>query len=127
MSVWAFSDESERANLMLVGVLFAAAGDVNDSRRELRRLLLAAVANEVASRGAASWTLDNQDPHQAAQDRPTIERVFRHRACVPVYDHRPAVPEPMLWAVDAVVWAVGAGGDWHRRIGHLSESRVVEP
>jgi hypothetical protein len=33
-----------------------------------------------------------------------------------VFDHRPSRGEPLLWAADAVAWAVGAGGDWKRRI-----------
>ena len=39
--MWAFSDESERAATMLVGVLCVPAGAVPDARRELRSLLLA--------------------------------------------------------------------------------------
>jgi hypothetical protein len=29
--------------------------------------------------------------------------------------------------VDAIVWAVGAGNDWRRRIEHLVSVRHIEP
>ena len=44
----------------------------------------------------------------------------------PVYDHRSSTSEPLLWAVDAVVWAVGAGGDWRRRVDPIVTVRRVK-
>ena len=38
--MWAFSDESERGSLMLLGLLLVPAGAAHDARRELRSLLL---------------------------------------------------------------------------------------
>lgn len=38
--VWAFSDESERAGVMLLSVVTIGPGDVDDARRALRGLLL---------------------------------------------------------------------------------------
>jgi hypothetical protein len=38
--VWAFSDESERAGVMLLGVVLVSPGEVADARRSLRALLL---------------------------------------------------------------------------------------
>jgi hypothetical protein len=33
----------------------------------------------------------------------------------------------MLWAADALSWAVGAGGDWRRRVDMIVTIRHVEP
>ena len=35
--------------------------------------------------------------------------------------------EPLLWAVDGLVWAYGAGGDWRRRVEGLIEARELRP
>ena len=175
--MWAFSDESERADLMLVGVVTVAPGAAVDTRRELRRLLLpgqrrvhtakesprrrralldvvaaldlnatvfttrraprqsrsdtrrdlieAACAHVIAA-GAVSWTLDNQDPAQAERDRHTIAALLgdaRHL----VYDHRPSHDEPLLWAIDAIVWAVGAGPPWSRRVDKVTTVKRLAP
>jgi hypothetical protein len=45
----------------------------------------------------------------------------------PAYDHRPAWSEPLLWAADAACWAVGAGGDWQRRLGGMLTVRDLRP
>jgi hypothetical protein len=33
-----------------------------------------------------------------------------------VFDQRRSHTEPLLWAADALCWAVGIGGDWRRRV-----------
>lgn len=33
----------------------------------------------------------------------------------------------MLWAFDAFVWAIGAGGDWHRQVHETTLVRRVQP
>ena len=92
-AVWAFSDESGRAAVMFV-----------------------AVALSVRQRVTA-WTLDDMPPSQRARDRNTIGHALARASAAHVtFDHRRSNTEPMLWAADALCWAVGAGGDWRRRV-----------
>jgi len=169
VSVWAFSDESERAGLMLMAVVTIEAANIAMPRASLRalllagqrkvhtakesprrrravldavvrvegihatvirlrrppgvdhitgrRLLIAASAELVVGAGVTVWTLDDIHPAQRNRDRDTIGHALqrldaRHVA----YDHRRSHTEPLLWAADAVGWAVGAGGDWRRRV-----------
>jgi hypothetical protein len=176
--VWAFSDESERANTMLFGVVIVRTAALLTARRELRtlllpgqrrlhtakespsrrrrvlrvisdlgldatvftmrrragvrridtrHLLLEAAASEVVRRGALVWVLDHPDPAQAARDRHTIDHSLRHVGGHLVYDHQPGHDEPLLWAVDAIVWAVGAGGEWRRLVSGMTETRELAP
>jgi hypothetical protein len=170
--VWAFSDESERAGVMLLSVVTIGPGDVDDARRALRALLLpgqrrvhtadesdrrrrallgtvAAIegisavvwryrrpagTGRVAARrhlltGAAralieadvaAWVLDDVHPAQRLRDREAIARVVGHRL---VYDHRRNHTEPLLWAADAIVWAVGAGGHWRAEVAAIVKVR----
>jgi hypothetical protein len=175
--MWAFSDESERGSLLLLGVLVVADRSLVDARRQLRSLLLAgqrrvhtakesptrrrllldvvgalevsavvlsarrpagtsrvlvrrqlleAAAGVARDRGVTSWVLDRQDLAQASRDRQSIARVLGHDYPLR-YEHQPSHQEPLLWAVDALVWAFGAGGDWRRRVGHLIEARELGP
>jgi hypothetical protein len=96
-------------------------------RAEIRRLVLEATAAEVARRGATVWVLDHQDAAQAARDRHTIEHALRRVGSAVVYDHQPGRDEPMLWVIDAIVWATGAGGDWARRVARFTRVRELTP
>jgi hypothetical protein len=171
----AFSDESERGNLMLFGVLIVAEPVLPVARRELRGLLLSgqrrlhtakesparrrvllhvvatldvatlvfsvrrpagvsraavrrrlleAATTAVRDRGIRSWVLDRQDLAQASRDRQSIAAVLGHGHPL-AYEHQPSNEEPLLWAVDALVWAFGAGGDWRRRVRHLIEAHEL--
>ena len=42
-------------------------------------------------------------------------------------DHRPGHDEPMLWAVDAIVWAVGTRGHQLDRVRRITDIRSVRP
>lgn len=83
-----------------------------------RHLLLQAATGLVVGTGVTAWTLDDQEANQKMRDRAAIAHALAgvDRRLHPVYDHRPSVSEPLLWAADAVCWAVGAGPDWRRRV-----------
>jgi len=49
-------------------------------------------------------------------------KIAHHRF---TYEHVLARHEPILWAADAVAWAVGAGGDWLRRAAGVVERTVA--
>jgi hypothetical protein len=176
--MWAFTDESERGSVMLLGLLLVPTGAIHEARRELRALLLpgqrrvhtsdesgrrrrqlldvvagldataivltlrrpsglrrtearsrllAEAAVQAVTRNVVTWILDDQHPAQAARDRQVLDLAFRDLPTAPVYDHRQSASEPLLWAVDAVVWAVGAGNAWRRRTNHLVTVRRIEP
>lgn len=168
--MWAFSDESERAGLSLLGVVMVEPKQVDAARLAMRRLLLGgerslhmakesdrrrrqildviarsdgleavvlrhrrpqgvdrvaarvalieAATNLVVERAVTIWTLDNMHPVERARDRNIIGHTLRRTdPAIPVaFDHRPSRSEPLLWAADAVCWAIGAGRDWPRRI-----------
>jgi hypothetical protein len=107
-------------------VVLSARRAVGASRSVVRRRLLEAATVVVRPRGVTTWVLDCQDVAQAGRDRQAIARVLGddHPLC---YEHRPSREEPLLWAVDALVWAFGAGRDWRRRASHLIEPRELEP
>lgn len=92
-----------------------------------RELLVASAAEEVIERRVASWHFDRQEPRQAARDRQVVEKHVRRTGHQLVYDHRPAAEEPLLWAIDAVLWAAAVGGDWRRRVGESFTIVQVEP
>jgi len=177
--VWAFSDESERAAVMLMAVVIVAPGDVEATRATMRGLLLAgerrihtsdeslrrrrhildtlartesltavvlrhrrtegtnkpaarhlllqAATGLVVGYGVTAWTLDDQEANQKTRDRAAIAHALAgvDRRLHPVYDHRPSVSEPLLWAADAVCWAVGAGPDWRRRVQPITTVRDI--
>jgi hypothetical protein len=179
--VWAFSDESERANVIVFGVVLVPPGAVEPARTALRALLMAgerglhtsdesarrrrvlldtvarieglsavvlryhrpagtghvtarhlllqAATGLVVGSGVSTWTLDNTDPAQRARDRASIAHALGgvDRRLRPDYDHRRSRTEPLLWAADAVCWAVTAGGDWQRRIATIVTVRDIRP
>jgi hypothetical protein len=98
-------------------------------RLAARHLLLQAATGLVVGSGATAWALDNQDPAQVVRDRVSIAHALEgvDRRLHPSYDHRPASSEPVLWAADAICWAVGAGGDWQRRLGGVVTVRDIGP
>jgi hypothetical protein len=40
------------------------------------------------------------------------------------YEHMRPHEEPLLWIADAVAWAYGTSGDWHRRVGPMIDKAV---
>ncbi len=174
---WAFSDESERGNLMLFGLMTVSTAEVVRARKELRTLLLPgqrrvhtakespprrrqlldvvggldveaivfrlrrparmhrttardllvrAACAALQPRSITNWVLDDQDPVQAARDRRAIDHAIGGKADVS-YDHRPSHDEPLLWAIDAIVWAVGDGGSTLDRVRHLVDFVDLHP
>jgi hypothetical protein len=98
-------------------------------RTRARHLLLQAATGLALSAGVTSWVLDDQDPAQRARDRTAIAHALAgvDHELRPTYDHRPSRDEPLLWAADAICWAVGAGGDWRRRITSVLTVRTIDP
>ena len=179
--MWAFSDESERAGVMLFSVVVIDPGEIAAARAGLaklllpgqrhvhttdesarrrrmvldgvartkglsavvlryrrprginrpsgRHLLIQAATGLVVGSGVSLWTLDNQDPAQRLRDRASIAHALAgvDRRLHPVYDHQLGHAEPLLWAADAACWAVGAGGDWQRRLATALTVHDIHP
>ena len=93
------------------------------TRPDARALLLAATAELVTERGARFWVLDNIEESQMRRD----ELQLHGAGTEAVFDHRQSHEEPLLWIVDVVLWAYGAGGDWKRRVESVTEVRRIAP
>ena len=93
-----------------------------------RRILLEAATALIVRQRVTAWTLDDMPPSQRARDRNTIGHALARTSAGHVtFDHRRSHTEPMLWAADAVCWAVGAGGDWRRRVEGVLTVIEVDP
>jgi len=98
-------------------------------RVSARRLLLQAACGLAVGSGVTSWVLDDQDESQRLRDRAASAQALAgvDRHLHPVYDHHSAPAEPLLWAADAVCWAVGAGAEWQARIAGILTVRDLRP
>ena len=130
------SDESARRRRVLLdlvaglpghAIVFELRRPMGVNRVEARDRLLTEAARTVVRAGVTTWTLDDQHPVQAVRDRRQIDGAFANVEHSPAYDHRPAPAEPLLWAIDAIVWAIGAGSPWSQRIDHLVAKIEIEP
>jgi hypothetical protein len=93
-----------------------------------RQQLIEASAGLVVRKAVTTWILDDMPPSQRARDRNTIGHALARSAAHHVtFDHRRSSAEPLLWAADAVCWAVGAGGDWRRRVDAILTVIDVNP
>ena len=133
------SDESRRRRKLMLDTVAGTKGisaivvryrrPAGMGKPAARHLILQAATGLVVGSGVTAWALDNQDPAQVQRDRTSIAHALvgvDHRL-QPTYDHRPAYAEPLLWAANAVCWAVGADGDWQRRLGGLVTMRDIAP
>ncbi len=93
------------------------------SRVDARSRLLVAGAEIVAALGVSIWVFDSQDDMQLHRDR----QVLGGLGVTAVYDHRANHEEPLLWVVDSLLWAYGAGGDWRRRADPMIDVRRIVP
>jgi hypothetical protein len=133
------SDESARRRRVILDTVARVEGlsaTILRYRRSLgvgrisgRRLLLQAASGLVLGSGVTSWVLDDQDEAQRLRDRAAIAHALAgvDRHLHPVYDHHAAPAEPLLWAADAVCWAVGAGSEWQARIAGVLTVRDIRP
>ena len=179
MTVWAFSDESERGSLMLMAIVYVAPGQADEVRAAMRslllpgerrlhtakesprrrrvlldavsrlevtasvlryrrsfgvrhpaarRVLLESAVSAIVGAPAESWTLDDMSPAERSNDRNVIgHELARLDARQLLFDHRRSEGEPLLWVADAVCWAVGAGGDWRRRVERIVTVTDIRP
>jgi hypothetical protein len=131
------SDESARRRRVLLDTVSAIDGLSTTILRYRRltgitgiagrHLLLQAATGLVVGSGVSLWVLDDQDDAQRVRDRTAIAHALSGLSghLHPVYDHRSAAAEPLLWAAHAICWAVGVGGDWRRRVTRVVTIRDI--
>ncbi len=115
------------AGLETETIILTLRREVGISRRSARERLLVEASLIIAEREVVRWVLDHQEPTQAHRDRQSIDAAMRRVQHDVVYDHQPSHGEPLLWAIDATLWAFGSGGDWRRRAGSNLEIRTLRP
>ena len=93
------------------------------SEFEARDRCLATVERRLQSDAVPALTIESRQDDR--DDRRTIARV-RQPEPVLVFDHVDGRGEPLMWVVDAVAWAYGAGGKWAPLVSGLVR-HIVEP
>ncbi len=93
------------------------------TRPDACALLLDATLELVNKRGVRFWVLDNIEESQMRRD----ELQLHGAGTKAVFDHRQSHEEPLLWVVDVVLWAYGAGGDWKRRVESVTKAHRIAP
>ncbi len=62
----------------------------------------------------------------AGLETEAIVLTLRREMGVSRAERKPSHGEPLIWAIDATLWAVGSGGDWRRRGGSCGSRRVTD-
>lgn len=103
--------------------LYQAKGPTPEARHACMETML----DDLCTVKTRRLVLEAQEPRQEQRDRATIYQAVRNGLAPTdlVYDHVRPWEDPMLWLIDGILWAHGAGSDWRRRVGPLVE-RVTE-
>ncbi|MDE0805589.1 MAG: hypothetical protein OSA99_19995 [Acidimicrobiales bacterium] len=94
---------------------------------DVRADLLRHVAGELIGGGVERWTLDGVEGVERDRDRSVLTTHLRSVGAELLFDHLPTQADPLLWAADAVAWAVGSGGRHLERFGDRLEITQLEP
>lgn len=87
--------------------------DAKDAEQARRRCLQQLVHDESAQ--LRRLVLESRGDRDANDQ--SVIHVARYEASADFgFDHLQPHEEPLLWAADAIAWAVGIGGDWARRV-----------
>jgi hypothetical protein len=91
---------------------------------EARETCLLALVADIVPAGARRLVLESRASMDHRDLRVINAALRKHGQHRLDYLHLRPEEEPMLWVADAVAWAVGAGGDWRRRVTPLLEEHV---
>jgi hypothetical protein len=91
---------------------------------EAREACLLALVADIVPAGASRLVLESRETMNHRDLRVINNALRKCGERTLDYLHLRPVEEPVLWAADAVVWAVGAGGDWRRRAAPLVEEHI---
>ena len=120
-----FNAESERRQRELLGRmcsldLVVRVYEMRARERTARPALLAALLADLKDLSVERLVIESREGRDHL-DREVIASMQRHgRASLAlVYERLRPYEEPLLWVSDATAWAVGAGGDWQRRVAPI--------
>ena len=94
------------------------------SVKERRKLCLAALIADIAPAGASLLVLESRESMNHLDVLVIDAALRKHGSGSLEYRHLSPYEEPLLWVSDAVAWAMGAGGDWRRRVGPMIDEVV---
>jgi hypothetical protein len=95
-----------------------------NSVKRSRELCLDALVGDIAAAGAERLVIESRETMDHLDDRVIKAALRRIGTGELTFGHAGAHEEPLLWVPDAIVWAVGRGGDWRRRAEPLLEKVV---
>jgi hypothetical protein len=128
-----FQDESDRRRREIIGALaeVSMSATVYSCRHRVGRGAEAARAACLA-RAVQDLQGMNKAVHLLIESRDTADRfdrativAARERAPVLTFEHLRPTEDPLLWIPDCLAWAVGAGGEWRRRLADRTATREV--
>ena len=89
-----------------------------------RELCLDALVGDIATAGAERLVIESRATMDHLDDRVIKAALRRIGTGELTFGHASAHEEPLQWVPDAIAWAVGRGGDWHRRAEPLLDKVV---
>jgi len=94
------------------------------SVKESRELCLTALIADIAPAGASLLVLESRESMNHRDVLVLDAALRKHGSQTLEYRHLSPYEEPLLWVSDAVAWAMGAGGDWRRRVEPMIDDVV---
>jgi hypothetical protein len=128
-----FQDEGDRRRRAIIGSLaeVSMAATVYSCRHRLgrgaeaaRAACLATAVTDLQATGKAVHLLIESRDTADRFDRATIVGT-RERVPHLTFEHVRPTEDPLLWVPDCLAWAVGAGGEWRRRVADWTVTREV--
>jgi hypothetical protein len=108
------------AEMDLTGRVYVSPGSV----KERRERCLTALVADVAPAGASLLVLESRESMNHLDVLILDAALRKHGSQTLEYRHLSPYEEPLLWVSDAVARAMGAGGDWRRRVEPLVDEVV---
>lgn len=128
-----FQDEGDRRRRAIIGALAEVSmlATVYSCRHRVGRGAEAARAACLAS-AVADLQATEKAVHMLIESRETADRFdratilgARERTPLLTFEHVRPTEDPLLWVPDCLAWAVGAGGEWRRRVPDWTVTREV--
>jgi len=91
---------------------------------EARTACLTVLVADIVPAGARRLVLESRESMNHRDVQAINSALRKHGEGRLEYLHLRPHEEPLLWAADAVTWAVGAGGDWRRRVAPMLDEHV---
>jgi hypothetical protein len=100
--------------------VYSAPGSVRDSRATC----LSALVADIVPLGARRLVIEGRESMNHLDVLILDAALRKHGVGGLEYQHLRPHEEPVLWAADAIAWAVGAGEEWLRRVRPVLEKVV---